>query len=188
VEIIWRRVALNDLEGIRRYIAHENPAAGARVRAAIRNAAEQLADHPHLGRPGRVEGTRELVIAGTPFIVVYRVLNEDSVGDPRRATVAGAPLIKSALSPTPFELWDEEDLAARADRLEIGGLVDRAVDCDDGFFFAVVAQAGVELVHRLDDAAQVPGLDLKFAHPAGVAAAEPCGEDDPGSHYLSPPG
>jgi toxin ParE1/3/4 len=74
VEIIWRRVALNDLEGIRRYITHENPA-GARIRAAIRNAVEQLADHPHLGRPGRVEGTRELVIAGTPFIVAYRVLS-----------------------------------------------------------------------------------------------------------------
>jgi toxin ParE1/3/4 len=75
MEIIWRRVALNDLEGIRRYIAHENPTASARIRATIRNAVEQLADHPHLGRPGRVEGTRELVIAGTPFIVVYRVHN-----------------------------------------------------------------------------------------------------------------
>jgi toxin ParE1/3/4 len=75
MEIIWRRIALNDLEGIRRYIALENPAAGVRIRATIRNAVEQLADHPHLGRPGRVEGTRELVIAGTPFIAVYRVLD-----------------------------------------------------------------------------------------------------------------
>ena len=74
MEIIWRRVALNDLEAIRRYTAYENPAAGARIRAAIRNAVEQLADHPHLGRPGRVGGTREFVIAGTPFIVIYRVL------------------------------------------------------------------------------------------------------------------
>ena len=75
MEIIWRGVALNDLEGIRRYIAQENPAAGARIQARIRDAVEQLADHPHLGRPGRVDGTREFVIAGTPFIVVYRVLN-----------------------------------------------------------------------------------------------------------------
>jgi toxin ParE1/3/4 len=74
MEIIWRRTALNDLEGIRRYIAQENQAAGARIRARIRNAVEQLVDHPHLGRPGRVEGTREFVIAGTPFIVVYRVV------------------------------------------------------------------------------------------------------------------
>ena len=74
MEIIWRRIALNDLEAIRRYIAQENPAAGARIRATIRNAVERLAQHPHLGRLGRAEGTRELVIAGTPFIVVYRVV------------------------------------------------------------------------------------------------------------------
>ena len=73
MEIVWRRIALNDLEGIRRYIAQENPAAGARIRATIRNAVERLADHPHLGRPGRVEGTRELVVSGTPFLVVYRI-------------------------------------------------------------------------------------------------------------------
>jgi len=53
MEIIWRRIALNDLEAIRRYIAQENPAAGARIRGTIRNAIERLADHPHLGRPGR---------------------------------------------------------------------------------------------------------------------------------------
>ena len=74
MEIIWRRVALNDLEGIRRYIAQENPAAGIRVRAIIRNAVEQLTDYPNLGRAGRVEGTREFVIAGTPYVVVYRAL------------------------------------------------------------------------------------------------------------------
>ncbi|TMJ57418.1 MAG: type II toxin-antitoxin system RelE/ParE family toxin, partial [Alphaproteobacteria bacterium] len=68
MEITWRRIALSDLEDMRRHIAQENPAAGARIRAAIRNAVERLADHPYLGRSGRVEGTRELVIAGTPFI------------------------------------------------------------------------------------------------------------------------
>src|SRR6267142_5489831 len=76
-----------------------------------------------------------------------------------------------------FEFGDEEDLATRADRLEIGGLVEGAVDRDGGFFFEVMAQARVELVHRLDDAAQVSGFDLKFAHAAGVAAAEAGGED-----------
>jgi len=35
-----------------------------------------LSDNPALGRTGRVRGTRELVIAGTPYIVAYRVRGE----------------------------------------------------------------------------------------------------------------
>ena len=41
----------------------------------IRNTVERVIDHRHLGRPGRVKGPRELVVAGTPLIVVYRVLD-----------------------------------------------------------------------------------------------------------------
>jgi hypothetical protein len=86
-----------------------------------------------------------------------------------------------------FELGDEADLAARADRAQIGGLVDGAADRDGGLFLEVVAEAGLELIHRLDDAAQVPRLDREFAHPAGVPPAEPGGKDDSCGHRLSPP-
>jgi toxin ParE1/3/4 len=41
----------------------------------IARTVELLAQHPGLGRPGRVEGTRELVIANTPYVVPYRVRN-----------------------------------------------------------------------------------------------------------------
>ena len=41
-----------------------------------------------------------------------------------------------------FEFRDEENLTARADRLEIGGFVDLAVDGDGGFFFEMVARPG----------------------------------------------
>lgn len=42
------------------------------MHAAIREAVERLADFPQRGRPGRLEGTRELVIVGTPYLAVYR--------------------------------------------------------------------------------------------------------------------
>ena len=40
---------------------------------AIEEAVRRLADHPRMGRPGRVKGTRELVISGTPYVIAYRV-------------------------------------------------------------------------------------------------------------------
>jgi toxin ParE1/3/4 len=39
----------------------------------ILDATDQLVDHPHLGRVGRVPGTRELVVARTPYIVIYEI-------------------------------------------------------------------------------------------------------------------
>lgn len=71
--IIWRPIALEDLEEARRFIAQDNPAATARVKSAILAAVERLAVHPHLDRAGRVEETRELVVTGTPYIVAYAV-------------------------------------------------------------------------------------------------------------------
>lgn len=73
MEIIWRRAALNDLAAIRQFISQDNPAAAARVRDAIRTAVGRLGEHPNLGRAGRVEGTRELVITAAPYIVAYRI-------------------------------------------------------------------------------------------------------------------
>src|SRR5262245_5808778 len=90
------------------------------------------------------------------------------------------------LSLPAFELGNEEDLATFADRLKIGGLVEGAVDRDGGFFFEVQAEAGVAAVHFPDDPAQVLRLDGEFAHPAGVAAAEPRGEDDARGHMPTP--
>ena len=74
MQIIWRRAALNDLEAIREFIAQDNPEAAARVHAAIGAAVDPLADYPNLGRAGRVDGTRALIIADFPYIVAYRVV------------------------------------------------------------------------------------------------------------------
>jgi len=73
VILLWTRRADCDLDEARDYIAEEDPVAAARVAERIREAVEYLADHPNLGRPGRVEDTPELVVTGTPFLVVYRI-------------------------------------------------------------------------------------------------------------------
>lgn len=72
-EILWTRRALQDIEDIHRYIAQTNPESARTVISAIRNATQPLSYHLFIGRPGRREGTRELVVLKTPFIVVYKV-------------------------------------------------------------------------------------------------------------------
>ena len=61
------------LDDIHEYNAEHNPAAAVRTVERIRNAVTRLARLPSLGRPGRVAGTRELVISRAPYIVAYRV-------------------------------------------------------------------------------------------------------------------
>ena len=71
--LVWTSPARRDLSAQVQYLAGRNPAVARRVRDAIREAVARLIDYPYRGRPGKVEGTRELVIAGYPYIVVYRV-------------------------------------------------------------------------------------------------------------------
>lgn len=74
MRITWSDEALDDLRSLHAYISKDNPAAAQKMVMAILEIIEtQLPEHPHSGRPGRVNGTRELVIAGTPYIVPYRV-------------------------------------------------------------------------------------------------------------------
>jgi addiction module RelE/StbE family toxin len=61
------------LEDIHERIAADNPTAATRMIERIRVAVTRLAASPALGQPGRVAGTRELVIPSTPYIVPYRV-------------------------------------------------------------------------------------------------------------------
>jgi plasmid stabilization system protein ParE len=71
MRISWTRKAIVNLDGAMEYIATDSPAAASRVAQKIWNCVQLLADQPSLGRPGRVAGTRELVISGLPYIVVY---------------------------------------------------------------------------------------------------------------------
>lgn len=69
----WLRKALKNLEQVYDYIAEDDLDAAIGVVLKIQAATDQLVAFPMLGRAGRVEGTRELVISGTPYIVIYRV-------------------------------------------------------------------------------------------------------------------
>jgi len=73
VRIVWRRQAIDDLLTLQAYIGEDDPRAAARIARRIRSAVEGIASMPRIGRLGRVKGTRELVVAGTPYIVPYRL-------------------------------------------------------------------------------------------------------------------
>jgi len=73
VRVRWVRSAVLDLRHVRDYIAADNPDAAERMGARIQSAVAMLARFPQLGRAGRAAGTRELVVAGTPYIAVYSV-------------------------------------------------------------------------------------------------------------------
>jgi toxin ParE1/3/4 len=74
---VWSPAAIDDLNSLRAFIAEDDSAAAQRVALhIIHNVETLLPKHPDMGRPGRVPGTRELVIPGTPFIVPYRVQDD----------------------------------------------------------------------------------------------------------------
>ena len=74
MNILWSPEAIDDLTSLRAYIAEDNPAAAQEVALhIIQNIEQLLPNNPQMGRPGRVPGTRELVIPKTPFVIPYRL-------------------------------------------------------------------------------------------------------------------
>jgi addiction module RelE/StbE family toxin len=78
MKLIWSPQARSDLIETYRYVAADNPQAARRLHATLLQGAALLRDNPYVGRPGRVPGTREWVIAGTPYAIPYQV-REDRV-------------------------------------------------------------------------------------------------------------
>jgi len=76
MRITWAPEARRQVHEIWRYIALDNHEAADRMVTRLVAAVEKLVHFPHLGRPGR-EGSRELVVGGTKFIVIYRVAGEE---------------------------------------------------------------------------------------------------------------
>lgn len=68
----WSVRAERNLDRIHEYIASDNPGAAADVVVTILAEVELLADYPMLGKPWKREGTRKLVVAKFPYVVIYR--------------------------------------------------------------------------------------------------------------------
>ena len=69
----WLRTALRNLDHQASYIAKDNPDAARSAVERVQATVGQLGQFPDMGRIGRVPGTREPIVGGTPWIIVYRV-------------------------------------------------------------------------------------------------------------------
>lgn len=76
MRVRWLVYARLDLIEIGEYLQSENPDAAARIMRRIQSASRALGRFPYVGRKGRVEGTRELVVTGTPYLIPYRVAGQ----------------------------------------------------------------------------------------------------------------
>lgn len=72
-EIRWSPAAADDLVRIVEHIRQDSDSTAQRIVRKIYDQISTLSDFPSIGRPGRVDATREFVLAPLPFIVVYRV-------------------------------------------------------------------------------------------------------------------
>jgi addiction module RelE/StbE family toxin len=76
MKVVWSRRAIRHLVSLREFIAKDSEQSAALVAKRILDAIELLRTQPEMGRPGRVLGTRELVVSGTPYIIPYRIRHE----------------------------------------------------------------------------------------------------------------
>jgi toxin ParE1/3/4 len=76
VKLVWSALALSDRDGTFTHVEVDSPTAAISVDERIVSATRRLRDFPESGRPGRVAGTRELIVAGTPYIAAYQVVGD----------------------------------------------------------------------------------------------------------------
>jgi len=73
MKLRWTPRAVADLEEIADYLLSVSPTSWERLIGRIEAVADYLLQFPHMGKVGLVTGTREFVLSGTPYIVVFRV-------------------------------------------------------------------------------------------------------------------
>lgn len=70
MKLRWTPEAIHDRDSIYDYIQTDNPSAALALDEKFSELARHLVVHPRIGRPGRVEGTRELVVHQS-YILIY---------------------------------------------------------------------------------------------------------------------
>jgi toxin ParE1/3/4 len=73
VSLLWTAPARGDLAALVRYIANDDVDAASRVEDRIVAAVKRLSEMPNMGRLGQLRGTRELVVARTAYLAIYRI-------------------------------------------------------------------------------------------------------------------
>lgn len=73
MEVLWLKEAIQDLKEIGQFIAEDDSAAAYRVLTKIETSGNSLLHNPNLGRLGRVDKTRELIVSGLPYILPYYI-------------------------------------------------------------------------------------------------------------------
>ncbi|MEZ2409953.1 addiction module RelE/StbE family toxin [Bosea sp. OAE752] len=73
MRLVWTKRSLRELDQIFAFIAKDSRSAAAALVDLVEQRSAMLTSHPEIGRPGRSDGTRELIVTGTPYILPYRV-------------------------------------------------------------------------------------------------------------------
>ncbi len=76
MKVRWTTPASQDFTAAGEWFAERDPGAARTMLGLVLEQVAMLADFPQLGHSGRVAGTRELVVAGTPFILAYQIRRE----------------------------------------------------------------------------------------------------------------
>lgn len=72
----WTQCALDEFENAHDHIAKDNPRAAQEIAQRILDASHKLLDHPHIGRIGEDEDTREWRVQRTPYLLVYEIKDD----------------------------------------------------------------------------------------------------------------
>jgi toxin ParE1/3/4 len=76
MKIVWSRRAMRHLVKLREFIEKDSEQNAGLIAKRILGAVDLLSTQPGMGRPGRITGTRELVVPGTPYLIPYRIRGE----------------------------------------------------------------------------------------------------------------